>query len=105
MSASESQAKTSRSSLLVVVKGEHKYLLKYNTERKMEVFDHLLACGMDDDYNLTTFDALALIEKLRAKKEDASIVSLGDDQPPVESDRGVDIPNTENTEPPNSRGI
>jgi hypothetical protein len=86
VSTSESQAKTGRSSLLVVVKGEHKYLVKYNVKRKLEVFDHLLEYGMDDQYNLTTLDVLGLIERLQAKKEDAPVVSVAEDQFSLENE-------------------
>jgi hypothetical protein len=79
VSTSQSQGKTGRSALLVVVKGEHKYLFKYGAERKLELFDHLLEYGMDDNYNLTTFDVLALIEKLRSNEGEESVVSLDDD--------------------------
>lgn len=82
MSTSQSQGKTGKSSLLVVVKGEHKYLFKYSAECKLELFDHLLEYGMDDNYNLTTFDVLALIEKMQNHEGEESVVSLNDDSAP-----------------------
>ncbi len=105
MSASESKAGTGRSSLLVVVKGEHKYLVKYRIERRMELFDHLLEYGMDDNYNLTTFDALTLIEKLQEKKEEASVVSLSDDQPALEGESGLEGRAGDMNGPPTGRGV
>jgi hypothetical protein len=89
---SKRQAKAGRCSLLVVVKGEHRYLVKYNPERKSELFDTLLDYGMDDGYNLTTFDALALIERLEGNNSGASVISLGEGESVVEKDLTFERP-------------
>ena len=92
MSTSPKEAETKKCSLLVVVKGEHKYLVKYNPARKAELFDLLLSWGMEDDFNLTSFDALALIERLKNQETESSVISLSEHETAVESDLSIDSP-------------
>ena len=86
------------SSLLIVVKGKHKYFVKYDSSRKSDLFDLLLRYGHDDSYNLTVLDALSLVEKLEGSDAGESLISLGEPgaqnepdggavQPPADEDR------------------
>jgi len=79
VSIGKNQTEARKYSLLIVVKGECKYLVKYNPESKSELFDLLLEYGMDDRYNLTSFDALTLIERIKGSKESASVISLSEE--------------------------
>jgi hypothetical protein len=87
------QAKTY--SLLIVVKGEDKYLIKYDPEGKSELFDLLLEYGMDDRYNLTSFDALTLIEKIKDSKMGASIIAIDEDEPSIRGNLAFGSPPAE----------
>lgn len=95
MSTSKKQAGVRKCSLLIVVKGEHKYMIKYGKDRKAELFDLLLAHGQDDGCNLTTFDALALIENMEETKAGTSVISLGEDEPGVQRDLTYENPSQE----------
>jgi hypothetical protein len=83
---------TGKYSLLIVVKGRHRYLMKYDAARKGELFDLLVSYAMSGDYNLTAFDAFALIEKLKQHNGSASMISLSEDKPAVERDLSFESP-------------
>lgn len=99
MSAGKGQAGTRKYSLLVVVKGKHRYLVKYDPTYKQRLFDLLLQYGQDDNYNLTCFDALALIERLEGHKSGSSVISLSEEEPAVECDLTFDGPPADVNEP------
>ena len=99
MSTSERQTGTGKSSLLIVVKGSHKYLIKYDPARRPELFDLLLSYGQSDDYNMTSFDALALMERLDGRKRSASVISLNENESSVERDLTFESPPAEAEEP------
>jgi len=80
VSTSKKQASQKKCSLLIVTKGKHKYIVKYDPACKKELFDLLLSYGQDDAYNLTSFDALALIERMTAHGDGASVISLSEEK-------------------------
>jgi len=84
------QTGTGKYSLLVVMKGEHRYLVKYDPAHKQELLNLLLDYGQRDDFNLTPFDALALIEKLGSRDGGSSVISLNEDAPSIEKDLTFD---------------
>ena len=93
MSKRKSRQEQHTFSLLVLSKGKHKYFVKYDPSRKEELFDLLLGYGQSKDYNLTSFDALAIIERLANREvvmessgSGASIMSLSEGEPRVERD-------------------
>ena len=105
MSAGKRQAQTGRYSLLVVVKGKHKYLVKYDPACKKELFELLLSYGQDDGYNLTSFDALALIERLEGNRAGSSVISLSEKEPSVERDLTFERPQSMGEEPDTGPGF
>lgn len=68
-------------SLLIVLKGRHRYILKYNTSRLTDLFDVLMDYAQDEAYNLNNFDALALIDRIRGRKPGASVITLNESDP------------------------
>jgi hypothetical protein len=92
VSKGKKHAKARKYSLLIVIKGEHKYLVKYDPGRKSELLDLLTTYAMDETLNLTSVDVLALAEKLENRGTGAALIALDEGRPALERDLTFESP-------------
>lgn len=88
--STDKQANPKKCSLLIVIKDRHRYILKYDPARPIVLFDLLLDYAQDKAYNLTSFDAMTLIERIRGRKPGASAIELSEGEPAVGQDLTIE---------------